>query len=322
MIKIKLSNGRDHLDMDKLVFGTGSFTDYSSEEQYFALMDKYCKAFRTFDTARSYNEWLPGSENISEYMLGKWMSTRKNRKNTIVVTKGGFPKNLKLKKDVVKRINKEDLTYDLDLSLKTLDTDYVDVFLLHRDDEDKKIEEIMPILNDFVKQGKARFTGVSNWSCKRLSEAVEFTEKESMEPLVISQCYFSLASSNPARFEDETIVCINDDEYVWYEKNKMPLMAFTSQAKGFFSKYCMAPLTQKEIMRFLSQENIERAKRAMLLADEYSVSPTCIALAYLTNNKVQTAAILGCRNMEQLDDSLKADDILLSDAQIDWLKGL
>lgn len=321
MIKINLSDGNDSLSLDKLAFGTGSFSDYNEESSYFLLMDKFFQHFKTFDTARSYNEWLPDGKDISEHMLGKWMQLRNNRKEVVVVTKGGFPKNLKFKKDIINRINKEDLQYDLDTSLKILKTEYVDIFLLHRDDENIPVEQIIPILDNFVKQGKTRFIGVSNWKDERIEQAKEFIAKENMAPLVISQCYFSLAKSTPEKFDDETIVCINEKEYEWYEKNKMPLMAYTSQAKGFFAKYDNVELKKSEIVRFLSEENIGRAKRANILAEEYSVSPTCIALAYLINNKVQTSAIIGSKNIAQLTDSIKAKDVLLSQKQIEWLEG-
>ncbi len=321
MIRITLNNGRDSLVLDKLTFGTGCFSDYTEKQSYFLLMDRFYQNFKTFDTARSYNEWLPDGKDISERMLGEWMKSRKNRHDVIVVTKGGFPKNLKIKKDVVKRITKEDLQYDIDTSLDMLQTDYVDVFLLHRDDLSKPVEYIIPILQDFIKQGKARFIGVSNWTCDRIEKAQEFIAKEKMIPLSISQCYFSLAESTPAKFDDETLVCINEQEYKWYERSKMPLMAFTSQAKGFFSKYNSIQLKQSEINRFVSDLNIERVKRARMLANEYSVSPTCIALAYLTNNPVQTSAVIGPRNIAQLEDSINVKEILLSKSQIDWLKG-
>jgi len=321
MIRIILDNGIHNLSMDKLAFGTGCFADYNDKDSYFLLMDRFFENFKTFDTARSYNEWLPDGKDISEHMLGEWMKIRNNRNNIVIVTKGGFPKNLKSKKDIINRITKEDLQYDIDTSLATLKTDYVDIFLLHRDDLSKPIEYIIPILQDFIKQGKTRFIGVSNWTSDRIAKAQEFIEKEKMVPLSISQCYFSLAESTPAKFDDETIVCINDYEYKWYETNKMPLMAYTSQAKGFFSKYNNVQLKQSEINRFVSDINIERAKRAKMLANEYSVSPTCIALAYLINNPVQTCAIIGPKNLSLLEDSISVKDVLLSKTQIDWLKG-
>ena len=65
MIKINLSDGNDSLSLDKLAFGTGSFSDYNEESSYFLLMDKFFQHFKTFDTARSYNEWLPDGKDIS-----------------------------------------------------------------------------------------------------------------------------------------------------------------------------------------------------------------------------------------------------------------
>ena len=321
MIKISLDNGIHTLNIDKLAFGTGCFSDYADKESYFLLMDRFYENFKTFDTARSYNEWLPDGKDISEYMLGEWMNSRKNRNNVVVVTKGGFPKNLKIKKDVQNRLTKEDLQFDIDTSLATLKTDYVDIFLLHRDDLSKPVEYIIPILQDFIKQGKTRFIGVSNWTSDRIEKAQDFIAKEKMIPLSISQCYFSLAESSPEKFDDDTIVCINRQEYKWYERSRIPLMAFTSQAKGFFSKYNSIQLKQSEIKRFVSEINIERAKRARMLANEYSVSPTCIALAYLVNNPVQTCAVIGPKNISQLEDSINVKEILLSKTQIDWLIG-
>jgi aryl-alcohol dehydrogenase-like predicted oxidoreductase len=58
-------------------------------------MDRFYENFKTFDTARSYNEWLPDGKDISEYMLGEWMNSRKNRNNVVVVTKAGFQRTLK-----------------------------------------------------------------------------------------------------------------------------------------------------------------------------------------------------------------------------------
>lgn len=320
MIKINIKHNDQSLSMDKLTFGTGIFTAYDEKESYFLLMDKYYENFKTFDTARSYNQWLEGGENLSESILGQWMESRGNREDIILVTKGGFPDNLKLKENVKNRITREDLTHDIDTSLSFLKTDYVDIFLLHRDDETKPVEEIMPILNDFVKAGKTRFIGVSNWKKERIEQANNFALEENLAPLVISQLFFSLAQSTAEKFDDPTIVCMDDEEYSWYEQNNMPVMAYTSQAKGFFSKYNTSTLSHSNIKRFLSEENIAIAQRVKKLAEEFSISPTCVALAYLTNNQVQTSAIIGSKNLAQLEDSVSVRDILLSQAQISWLK--
>lgn len=313
-----LKNKDDSLVLPKVSFGAAICENEVGRDHYFALMDRYFElGGNCLDTARVYCSWLKDGANMSEKMVGEWVKT-KNRKDIIISTKGGHPPLDNLHSS---RLSSSEILSDLEDSLHWLQTDYVDIYFLHRDDPTRLVSEIMKTLHQLVSSGQVRFLGASNWTAARIEEANRYAEAEGLTPFSISQINYSLAKTTPEMTGDDTLVCMNDREYSWYLKNNFPVMAFTSQANGFFSKYLENPNHPRMDTRLKTPENILRTERVRALCGELNCSPAALTLAYLTCNPLPVSAITGFRTMEQLEDSFTERLLSLTPEQIAYLEG-
>ena len=151
----------------------------------------------------------------------------------------------------------------MDESLKRLGTDYVDIYWLHRDDENLPVDGIMETLSKLVKTGKTRYIGMSNWTAERIDEANRCAEREGLPKLCASQIQYSMAVPNVEN-NDPTLVLMNDQEYEYFKNHDLTVFAFASQAKGFFSKLYaggVENLSPKARERYLNEESLKRYQR-------------------------------------------------------------
>jgi len=320
MRMLELQTNNAEFLISKLALGTDYFGTTVSKNMSFRLMDMYTDAGgNCLDTARVYASWLPNGNGASETTIGQWLKEKKNRSKILISTKGGHPPVGRMNEG---RLSKKELQFDLEESLKALETDYIDIYWLHRDDIKVPVEEIIEILNEFIASGKIRAIGASNWSSARIQEANKYAKSRNLSQFMVSQIQWSLATSSPEAHDDKTIICMNENEYSWYNSNHFPVMAFSSQAKGFFTKAVqngLENLSPKAYSRFYTPENIERLERVKTYAIKNGLTPTQIAIAYITCNAVPAMAIIGCKNEEQLADSLSAGDVNISEADVNWL---
>ncbi|WP_040197344.1 aldo/keto reductase [Candidatus Soleaferrea massiliensis] len=321
---LTIQNERDTFQVSGLVLGSNYFGTVISESDSFAMMDYFFEhQGNCIDTARSYANWLPDGESASERMVGRWMRGVE-RDKVVISTKGGLPDGINQNPGapVVSRITRKDLYEDLSKSLDVLGTDYIDLYWLHRDDPGTPVGEIVELVNEFIQKGYVRAVGASNWSVERIAEANAYAKRHGLSGFSMSQIQWSLASCTPESWGDDTLICMNDEEYRWYLENKFPVMAFSSQAKGIFSKSIeqgMDSLSEKVRTRFLNESNIRRIERVRVLCDRYGVSPATVCLSYILSNPVPGAAIIGCSNPSQLADSMRSGDFVLSMEDIQYL---
>ena len=320
MKTITIKNNAQQMEMQCLTFGAGSFKDYSKKEEYFKLLDCYYDEFggRSFDTARAYFIWEKGGEGVSEKVLGEWIKSRGIKRDEIcVTTKGGFPYLEDYHKH---RLDKKSLYSDINESLEALGLDYVDCYLLHRDTPELEAGEMLETLNEFYAKGYVRFLGVSNWTGKRIDEANAYADANKLISLSLSQISFSLAKTTPKLMKDDTIVCMNDEEYSWYLKNDFPVMAFSSQSKGYYSKLLSGKtMSQKCIERYGTEENRLKAERVAKIAEEKGISPAAVAVLYVASNAVPSSAVFCPSSVEQLRDTMSAKNYELSKDEIKYL---
>lgn len=308
------------LEVSKLVLGTDYFGTTVQKDTAFALMDAFFEAGgNSLDTARVYAEWIPGGKGASEETVGEWIKLRKNRSDVILSTKGGHPPFGRMTEG---RLDPGSIRDDLGASLKTLGVDYIDIYWVHRDEVVRPVEEIMEALNKHVREGKILSIGCSNWKTERIESANAYAKAHHLTPFYASQIQWSLAESTPEAHDDPTIVCMDQSEMTWYAKNNFPVMAYSSQAKGFFARAAangLDAINQKAYKRFCTPANIARLERVAQYAGQHNLTPTEVALGYLLNHEVTAAAIVGCKNLDQLKDTLTAADVLIPDEAVGWL---
>ena len=301
-----------------LCLGTALFGSTIGRDDAFALLDFFLEAGGNFlDSARIYADWLPGEKGRSEKTIGLWMRERRNRDRVIVATKGA---NLDLATGEP-RLARACIESDLAESLQALQTDRIDLYWLHRDDPARPAEEIVDTLADQVRAGRIRQFGCSNWRVERIRAAQDYARRSGLPGFVGDQPMWSLARMEQKDVRDPTMVVMDEALQAYHRETGLACIPFSSQANGWFQKHALAPDgSASSIGGCHAPENEARLRRARRLAAESGLSVTQIVLGYLIGQPFATIPIVGCRNREQLRDTLTAGDIRLDQDQIRFLE--
>ena len=288
----------------RLSLGTAPIGTGISQETAFDVLDRYLAAGgNVLDTAAVYGM------GVSEATIGAWMSDRGTRNQVYISTKGGHPAIPTWEK----RIKEADIRADMEASLRNLDTECVDVYFLHRDDEDIPVSEIMPILDRLVREGKTRYIGASNWTVARINEANAFAKENALTPFTVSQIMWNGACINKDKVYDQTLVVMDDTQHTGYAENGMTVMAYTAQAQGLFShiqKGGYDSLPASMTATYLNDTTRRRAEIILSVAAETGLSPTALSLAFLLYDlRVDALPILGISKTERLTEALQAVDL-------------
>lgn len=272
------------------------------------ILDAYMSiGGNAIDTAHNYG----GGK--SEETIGLWMESRGNREDVVVLTKGAHHNASG------PRVNKQAIDEELAISLKRLRTDYVDLYALHRDDPNVPVGPIVEALNEHIAAGRIRAIGVSNWTHRRIQEANDYAAAHGLVGFSFSSPNLSLAKPN----EPFWAGCVSADAEAcaWHKENQFPLLSWSSQARGFFTGlFTPDKRDNADLVRvFYSDANWERYRRAEELAKERGVSTIQIALAYVLNQPFPTCALIGPKNVAELESCRDAARIKLSESELAWL---
>ncbi len=292
-----------------------------NEKESFRLMDDYVGlGGNMIDTAQVYANWLPIEASISEKTIGRWMKSRNNRNELIVTTKGAHPL---IEAMNIPRVSPQEIVEDIEDSLKRLQVDTIDLYWLHRDDSNRPVGEILEALNVQVKAGKIRYFGCSNWTTKRIREAQEYAKKHQIQGFSANQMMWSLADIDQNKLGDQTLIAMDEEMKQFHLSTGLTTIPYSSQAHGLFSKLVKGLLSFDEIRpEYQLEINRIRQERVQNLAKEHSLTITQIVLGYLLSQPFSTIPIVGCYTREQLDDCVRANQVRLSNEQIEYLDGL
>jgi len=225
--------------------------------------------------------------------LGRFLEHRGARASVAIVGKGAH----------TPYCAPEHVGPQLEASLERLRTDYVDLYLLHRDDPAVPVGEWAAALNDELAAGRVRALGASNWTVERYAELNAYAARNGLVGLSLLSNQLSLARWKKPVWEG----CLDagdDATLEWLERTQTPLLAWSSQARGFFSGLRDA---DPEIRRcWATSENLERRRRATELAARLGVEPTAVALAWVLARPFPTLAVVGPRSLEELEASWQA----------------
>ena len=249
-----------------------------------------------FDTARVYRG--------SEATLGLWLRNRGVRDQAVVVTKGAHTPDCYPDK----------VSTQLAESLDELGTDYVDVYLLHRDNPQVPVGECVDVLDEHVRAGRIRALGGSNWSIARFEEANDYAAKRGRTGFSVLSNNFSLARMIEPSWEG-CVSASGPESRRWLEDRQVPLLSWSSQAQGFFATD--GPVQYPA--SWLNNDNRERRERARSLANEKGVEPTTIALAYVLAQPFPVFPIIGPATMREAASSLEALGVAISSEEATWL---
>src|SRR5271168_329290 len=177
--------GKSSISLPPIMFGGNVFGWTANTAESFKLLDALLEAgLNAIDTADAYSRWVPGHKGgESEAILGVWMKERKNRDKVFVATKVGMDLGEGKSGLSAKRIE-----YAVEASLIRLQTDYIDLYQAHKDDEATPLEETLEAFGRLVKAGKVRAIGASNYTAARLKQALDVSKQlglprfESLQP--------------------------------------------------------------------------------------------------------------------------------------------
>lgn len=316
--------GNTSIKASVICLGTHKFGTSIPRDQAFALMDELCACGGNFiDTAHVYAAWIPGGAGASERTIAAWLKSRGLRNEFIVATKGGCPEARRNS-----RISPRDIAKDLTESLERLEIDSVDLYWLHRDDPEVPVAVILGVLNEHLGAGRIGAIGASNWTPQRLEEANAYARRNGLVGFRASQVGWSLAGINLGAVGDPTTLYMNESMWAYHEATKMPVVAYSSQANGFFGGTYDAyigtdrlPKDTRVAELYFSPDNFDRLQRAKQLAQHYGCSANQVALAYLLSQPFPVYPIVGCRTVEQVRDSCGASDLRLTSEEVDFLAG-
>lgn len=290
------------LSLGTMTFGTGGGNKAIAKTDPTAagrILDRAIDAGVNFiDTADVY------SEGQSEEMLGQLI--RGKRKELIVATKAGWRSGKPLHRSGLSAAH---LHASIDESLARLGTDYTDVYIAHRNDDQTPLEETLQALDAIVRSGKARYLGVSNWAPWKVAAALELQRANGWAPFTHVQMMYHLLGRG-----------IEQEMTGMLAHYGLGLTAWSPLAGGFLSgKYTRENLADPnfrlsgfDMIPFDKEHGFKLVEQMRGIADAHGVSVAQVALAWLLSKPAVSSVIVGASKIEQLDDNLAAADLALS----------
>jgi aryl-alcohol dehydrogenase-like predicted oxidoreductase len=307
--------GHTALSVLPLCLGGNVFGWTADEQCSFAVLDAYVEGGGNFiDTADTYSTWLPGHVGgESESILGRWMNSRKNRGRVILATKVGS--RMGTAPDA-SGLSRRYILEAVEASLQRLQTDYIDLYLAHRDDMQTPLEETLAAFDSLVRQGKVRYIGASNYSAARLREALRSSREHGYARYECLQPPYHLM--NRGAYEGELqALCLEEG---------LGVMTYASLASGFLSgKYRQgkalpsSPRARGIQERYMHEQGFRVLEMLDRVAVVHSATVSQVALAWILAQPGITSAIASATSVEQVHDLLGAIDVSLREDELQAL---
>lgn len=283
------------LVVSRLCMGTANFGTALDQQQMNAHLDRFVELGGNFvDTAHVYSDWIPGEKSRSEKMLGRWLRAHR-REDLILCTKGG---HFDFNAPGISRVTPEQLNKDLNESLEYLQTNYIDLYMLHRDNPALPVKEIMDCLDSFVRDGRVRYLACSNWTAERMAQANQYAREHGKAPFVVNELLWSMARPNREALPADYVVM--DEEMMRLgRESRLNFMCFSALAKGYFTRrFQKSPLSDELHRTYDNEENEQIFSRLCKLESREAV--TQASLRYFLHQPVTAVPIVSFSNLQQL----------------------
>ncbi len=294
--------GRTGLQVSRLCLGTMNFGPLTTEEDSYAIMDRALElGINFFDTANVYG-WKLG-EGVTEQIIGRWLAQGGGRREKIVLaTKvynkmGEWPNERGLSAYHIRKAAED--------SLRRLQTDHIDLYQMHHVERTTPWEEIWQAMEQLVREGKVLYVGSSNFAGWHIAKAQAHAEKRNFMGLVSEQSLYNL---NARMIELEVIPTCED-----YGLGLIPWSPLGGGLLGGVLKKISEGRRASERLQESVEKHRSQIEAYENLCQAMGENPADVALAWLLRNPVVTAPIIGPRTLEQLNGSLRALEIKLSD---------
>ena len=284
-------------DISRLVIGADMNYTYPHTkikfDEYFAL------GGNCFDTSYAYGQ----PNGVCEVNLGAWVKANGIRDSVVIIEKGAnFPYD-----------TPEGILSELEKGLERLQMDYVDIYMMHRDNVSIPVGELLDAMFEAKKNGMCTVFGVSNWSLKRLMQAEEYAKKSGKDYFSLLSNQFSLAKMYDTPWEGYYAVSANTPEFIdWLTERQLPLFPWGSQARGFFTKSFdpNGALTDEVRRCWYSEDNLKARENAITEAEKLGVEPINIALKFVLKQPFPTFPLIGPMRYRELWSSVRTLKLL------------
>jgi aryl-alcohol dehydrogenase-like predicted oxidoreductase len=293
--------------VSRLCLGSNNFGRQVDEETTTKIIKRATDlGVNIIDTANIY------TDGKSEELIGK--AIRGQREDLVIATKAGL--TLDETKPNSTGLSRKHLVWQLNESLRRLQTDYVDIFYLHRFDPETPLEETLTTMDYLIRQGKVRYGACSNFSAEQLMEADGICESLGLERLVAVQPEYNLMTRE-----------IEGSLLPYCEEHDVGVLAYSPLAGGFLTgKYKRGeasppPGTRGSANswfwdRVQGEFSFDSLARYEAVAKDAGVSMRQLALAWVVRNKVVTCAVVGASTPEQVEENVKALELKIDPREL------
>lgn len=304
--------GTSNLQVPILCLGGNVFGWTLPEADSFRQLDHALDAGLNFiDTADVYSRWAPGHKGgESETVLGKWFAKSGKRSQVILATKVGMDMG-----DGKQGLKPAYIQQAVEDSLRRLQTDYIDLYQSHKDDESTPLEETLTAYDKLIKAGKVRHIGASNYSGKRLAQAIETSRKHSLPEYVSLQPHYNLVHRE--EFESDLLPVV--------QKYNVGVIPYFALAAGFLTgKYRTKEDAEGKarggmVGKYINEQGLAVADAVEEVAKQQNSTPAAVALAWLIAQPGITAPIASATSLSQFHTLVAATQLRLSAASIERL---
>lgn len=303
--------GKSGLHTYPIVFGGNVFGWTIDKKTSFEILDGFVGAgFNCIDTADVYSRWAPGnSGGESENVIGNWLAKRGNRDSLLIATKVGsdMGEGKSLKKDYILKA--------VEASLQRLQTDYIDLYQTHFDDESTGVEETLSAYEQLVKDGKVRAIGTSNMSPERLRQSLSASDAKGFPKYQTLQPHYNLYAREQYETQFEPIAL----------EQSLGVITYFSLESGFLTgKYRTKNDLQKsprggDMDKYFDDRGLKILSALDEVSTIHNATPAAVALAWLINRKSVTAPIVSATSLSQLESIIAAPNLDLSADDINTL---
>ncbi|MGX9274786.1 aldo/keto reductase [Pantoea ananatis] len=305
--------GNSGINVPLLTFGGNVFGWTVDEKTSFSLLDALVeKGLFFIDTADVYSRWAPGNQGgESETIIGKWLKKSGKRDKIVLATKVGIemsPEKKGLKPAYIRQAVED--------SLRRLQTDVIDLYQAHRDDESTPLADTLGTFDALVKEGKVRALGASNYSAQRLQAALDISKQQGLARYETLQPEYNLYDREGYESELEQVAC----------DNHLGVINYYALASGFLSGKYKKPQDAAKSQRgqgivdkYLNERGLRIVEALEDVAASHDASATQVALAWLIARPGITAPIVSATSLQQLDELVKATELALSKQEIEEL---
>jgi aryl-alcohol dehydrogenase-like predicted oxidoreductase len=288
------------LVVHELCLGSNIFGGNASEAESHLVMDAYRSHGGNFiDTADMYNQWVEGHVGgESESVIGSWMKSRGVRSNMVIATKVS-------KMDRRPGLSAKNIYAACEESLERLQTDYIDIYYSHSDDETVSLEETHAAYAQLIAEGKVRYIAASNFTPARLRESMKFTEENNLPSYIAVQDLYNLVDRKA--YETEMAITVAD-----LGISNIP---FYGIARGFLTGKYRPGITEVDSKRAAGAREYATDKNYAVLtvmdevAENNNVSLSAVALAWLRAQSTVSAPIASARTVPQLEEIIQVVEL-------------